>query len=326
MLDGNNIKDIKNIYNIKSQKSFKRMIEEICEEENIKYNLLSKGWVIMLEKEGKTRFISGYKFDLNSHAIGLIADDKYALYDVLNKKDIPIIEHKIVYNKENKFDYAQGCNTYEYVKEYFMKNNKHIVIKPNSGTCGNDVYNVTSVDEIDNILDKIFIKNHSISICPFYNIKHEYRVIMLNGEAKIVYRKNLPRIYGRDNKTIRELLLEFNYDYFANKLQDSKYDKILASGEEYIYNWKYNLSQGSKARKLEDKVLEEKLEKIAKKVCKEINIRFGSIDIIETESNEILVLEVNSGVMVENYIKQNPEEYSVVKNVYKEAIESLFEQ
>ena len=29
------------------------------------------------------------------------------------------------------------------------------------------------------------------------------------------------------------------------------------------------------------------------------------------------VLEVNSGVMVENYIKQNPEEYSVVKNVYK---------
>ena len=72
---------------------FKKIIEDICKENGIKYNFLSKDWVIMLEKDGKNRFISGYKFDLNSHGIGLIVDDKYALYDVLKVKTIPVIEH-----------------------------------------------------------------------------------------------------------------------------------------------------------------------------------------------------------------------------------------
>lgn len=304
--------------------NFKEIIQEICIEDNIKYKFLSKDWVIMLEKDGKTRFVCGYKFDLNSHGIGLIADDKYALYEVLKNKGIPVIEHKIVYNKTNKLDYAIGCNTYEYVKEYFIKNNNHIVIKPNDGTCGNNVFNVTDINEIDSILDKIFVKNYSISICPFYKIKHEYRAIMLNGENELLYAKCLPTVIGDGNKTIRQLLLEFNYDYFIDKLEDSKYDKVLANKETFEYTWKFNLSQGSIVKKVEDKSLSNKLVKLAKQVCDEINIKFGSIDIIQTTNNDLLVLEVNSGVMLENYIRLNPEEYVNAKNIYRNAIKNLF--
>ncbi len=304
--------------------NFKEIIKEICTEDNIKYKFLSKDWVIMLEKDGKTRFISGYKFDLNSHGIGLIADDKYALYEVLKSKNIPVIEHKIVYNKMNNLDYAIGCNTYEYVKEYFEKNNNNIVIKPNDGTCGKNVFNVTDVNEIDIVLDKIFLKNYSISMCPFYKIKHEYRAIMLDGENKLLYTKYLPIVTGDGNKTIRQLLLDFNYDYFIDKLEDSKYDKVLPKNKTFEYNWKFNLSQGSIAKKLNDKVLQDRLIKIAKQVCKEINLKFGSIDIIETTNNELLVLEVNSGVMLENYIRLNPNEYIYAKDIYRNAIKNLF--
>lgn len=304
---------------------FKEIIKEICNEKNIEYKTLSNDWVIMLEKEGKTRFISGYKFDLNSHGIGLIADDKYAMYDVLKHKNIPVIEHKIVYNKTNQLDYAIGCNTYEYVKKYFLENNNHIVIKPNNGTCGNNVFNVTKINEIDDILDKIFVNNYSISICPFYKIKHEYRVIILNGESKLLYTKYLPVVVGDGNKTIRQLLLEFNPEYFMDKLNDSKYDRILKCREKYEYNWKFNLSQGAIAKKIENYLLIEKLDTLAKKVSNEINLKFGSIDIIETTQNKLFVLEVNSGVMLENYIKLNPSEYTIVKDIYKHAIEKLFE-
>lgn len=304
--------------------NFKEIIKEICTEDNIKYKFLSKDWVIMLEKDGKTRFISGYKFDLNSHGIGLIADDKYALYEVLKSKNIPVIEHKIVYNKMNNLDYAIGCNTYEYVKEYFEKNNNNIVIKPNDGTCGKNVFNVTDVNEIDIVLDKIFLKNYSISMCPFYKIKHEYRAIMLDGENKLLYTKYLPIFTGDGNKTIRQLLLDFNYDYFIDKLEDSKYDKVLPKNKTFEYNWKFNLSQGSIAKKLNDKLLQDRLIKIAKQVCKEINLKFGSIDIIETTNNELLVLEVNSGVMLENYIRLNPNEYIYAKDIYRNAIKNLF--
>ena len=282
------------------KKNFKEIIKEICIEDNINCKFLSKDWVIMLEKDGKTRFISGYKFDSNSHALGLIADDKYALYEVLKSKNIPIIEHKIVYNKTNNLDYAIGCNTYEYVKEYFHKNNENIVIKPNEGTCGKNVFNITDVNEIDIILDKIFLKNFSISICPFYKIKHEYRAIMLDGENALLYAKYLPVVTGDGNKSIRQLLLDFNYDYFVNKLKDSKYDEVLPKNKTFEYNWKFNLSQGSIAKKVNDKILQDRLIKIAKQVCNEINLKFGSVDIIETTDNELLVLEVNSGVMLEN--------------------------
>ncbi len=304
---------------------FKKIIEDICRENGIKYNFLSKDWVIMLEKNGKKRFISGYKFDLNSHGIGLIADDKYALYDVLKVKKIPVIEHKIVYNKTNNSDYAIGCNTYEYVKDYFTQNNNHIVIKPNNGTCGRNVFNVTDINEIDTILDKLFKTNYSISICPFYEIKNEYRVIMLNGEKKLLYAKYLPIVIGNGKKTIRQLLLEFNPIYFKDKLKDSKYDKILNDKEKFEYNWKFNLSQGSIAKMVENKSLEEKLIQIAKDVCNNINLRFGSIDIVETINGKLLVLEANSGVMIDNYIKLNPNEYNLVKEIYKEAVESLLE-
>lgn len=228
---------------------FMKIIEEICDEQKIKYKFLSKDWIIMLEKDGKTRFISGYKFDLNLHGIGLVVDDKYALYEVLKEKEIPVINHKIVYDKSNKLEYATNCNTHEYVKEYFKKNNNHIVIKPNNGTCGNNVFNVTNINEIDEILDKLFINNYSISMCTFYKIKHEYRVIMLNGESELIYAKYLPIVIGDGKKTIRKLLFEFNYDYFVNKLGDPKYDRVLANNERFEYNWKFNLSQGSIAKK-----------------------------------------------------------------------------
>ena len=304
--------------------SFKEIIEQVCNENKIKYKLLSNDWIIMLEKDGKTRYICGYKFDLNGHGIGLITDDKFALYEVLKTKDIPVIEHKIVYNKDNHNDYAMDCNTYEYVKDFFFKHNQNIVIKPNNGMCGYDIFNITDINEIDTILDKLFIKNFSISICPFYNIKHEYRVIMLDGESKLVYRKYLPIVIGDGKKTLRELLLKFNNDYFQGKLQDSKYDRILAKCEKFQYDWKFNLSQGAIAKRLEDEELYEKLTKIAKQVCRETNLKFANVDIIETTNNDLLVLEANSGVMIEKYVDLNPDEYITAKEIYAVAIEKLF--
>ncbi|MBQ9280085.1 MAG: hypothetical protein IJ215_03465 [Clostridia bacterium] len=304
--------------------TFHEIIQEICDENQIRYSFLSKDWVIMLEKEGKTRFIAGYKFDLNSHGIGLVADDKYALYEVLKSKKIPVIEHNIVYRPTNHLDYAIGCNSYEYVKEYFLKNHQHIVIKPNDGSCGKNVFHVTNINEIDAILDKIFVKHYSISICPFYDIKHEYRAIMLNGELELLYAKYLPVVVGDGTKTIRQLLVEWNHNYFIDKLKDDKYDKVLPAGEKFEYNWKFNLSQGSIARKVEDPLLATKITTLAQRVCKEIDIRFGSIDIIETAKGELFVLEVNSGVMTEGYLNLHKEEYPVVKKIYQKAIESLF--
>ena len=81
-----------------------KLIQTICEEENIKFQLLSKNWVSILEKDNKTKFIFGYKFDLNPHGLGELLDDKYATYEMLSKKQIPIIPHHILFSLQNKED------------------------------------------------------------------------------------------------------------------------------------------------------------------------------------------------------------------------------
>ena len=86
--------------------TFQKIVKEICEDNKITFNILSKDWIITLEKDGKVKYIAGYKFDLNRHGLGLILDDKYAMYDVLNKFNLPIIKHYIVYRDNNLNDYA----------------------------------------------------------------------------------------------------------------------------------------------------------------------------------------------------------------------------
>ena len=190
--------------------NFHKLIKEICDEEKITYHILSKDWIMMLEKDNKTKFICGYKFDLNNHGLGDIIDDKYAMYEVLKKKHIPTIEHKIIFKCDNNNEYAKNSNNYNNVFQYFKENNDDIVIKANDGTCGNEVYHIKNVVDILPCLNKLFIKNFSISICPFYNIKSEYRLIILNNKCLLMYGKKRPIIVGNGKNTIRELLLKFN--------------------------------------------------------------------------------------------------------------------
>ena len=76
-----------------------KLLKEICESKNIKVNFVSKDWVMVLQKDNKVKYIIGYKFPLNNHVVGQICDDKYALYDVLKKLNIPVAEYHILFKK-----------------------------------------------------------------------------------------------------------------------------------------------------------------------------------------------------------------------------------
>ena len=57
------------------------------------------------------------------------------------------------------------------------------------GSNGNDVFLCTSFIEVKSVLEDIFQRSYSASICPFYEIDIEYRLIYLNGECKLIYGK-----------------------------------------------------------------------------------------------------------------------------------------
>ena len=261
----------------------KELVKEICVEKNIDYKILSKDWIMKLERDNKISYIVGSRFSINSVTAASIASDKYATYDVLKNANLPIIDHKMIFNPKFRKGCVSDFNSKKEIKDYINScKNKKIVLKANDGSCGRDVYLCKSVREVNKNMKKIFSRKASASICPFYEIDTEYRVICLDGECKL--------IYGKKN-----------------------------SDE----NWKHNLSQGASVIEVDDESLKAKLKEIALKATNEIGLRFASVDIIRLVTGELLIIEVNSGVTINKYTEFVSNGREIAKKIYGEAIEKM---
>lgn len=262
---------------------YHQILEEICQEDGIELTWLSSDWLAVMQKDGQKRQALGYgKFDLNPTAASLAANDKYVTFDLLRHFGVPVIEHAMLYAADNHSAYVEDRNTPEYIAEYFARHNNHLVIKPNEGQCGMGISQITALEQIPEALAEAFRLSFSASMCPFYDIEHEYRVVMLDGEARLIYQKN------RQN------------------------------------DWRFNLSQGASVSQIADKILSEKLTILAQAAAKAIGLRFCSVDLIKPVDNELMVIEVNSGVAIVHYLEQFPNDYKKAKAIYRDAIQKMF--
>lgn len=297
------------------EKQFNRIIKQICQEKNIQYEELSDDWIIKLKKDNKNKFLVGYKFDLNTQATAEICNDKFALFAVLESEGIQVIKHNIIFkNEENK------------LKKYFNDYNQDIVLKPNNGTCGNNVLHICDYNRLKDEYNRLINKCYSVDICPFYNIENEYRVIYLPNKQHI-YKKIKPIITGDGIHTVRELLIDFNKEYFSKeenfKNDNISADYIPALGEIIEYEWRFNLSKGAKISNVDDKE-KEILMGIVRKIVEVIGVKFVSIDIVKLTNNQYIVMEINSGVMMENLIKLEENGEQIAKDLYGDAIDLMF--
>lgn len=297
------------------EKQFNKIIKQICQEKSIQYEELSDDWIIKLTKENRNKFIVGYKFDLNNQATSEICNDKFALYAVLKSEEIPVIEYNILFkNEEDKLE------------KYFYEDNQNVVLKPNNGTCGNNVLHICEYDKLKSEYNKLISKYYSVDICPFYEIESEYRVIYLPTKQHI-YKKVKPIITGDGVHSVKELLIEFNSEYFGDernlKSENISADYIPKFGEKIEYEWRFNLSRGAKIADVDD---EEKniLMNMINNIIKVINLKFVSIDIVKLTNNQYMVMEINSGVMMENLVKLQDDGIQIAKSVYGEAIDLMF--
>lgn len=297
------------------EKQFNKIIKQICQEKSIQYEELSDDWIIKLTKENRNKFIVGYKFDLNNQATSEICNDKFALYAVLKSEEIPVIEYNILFkNEEDKLE------------KYFYEYNQNVVLKPNNGTCGNNVLHICEYDKLKSEYNKLISKCYSVDICPFYEIESEYRVIYLPIKQHI-YKKVKPIITGDGVHSVKELLIEFNSEYFGDernlKNENISVDYIPKFGEKIEYEWRFNLSRGAKIADVDD---EEKniLINMINNIIKVIDLKFVSIDIVKLTNNQYMVMEINSGVMMENLVKLQDDGIQIAKSVYGEAIDLMF--
>ena len=64
-----------------------------------------------------------------------------------------------------------------------------VVAKPNEGTSGRFVFRANSEAELEHAAQEIFASHLSLAISPYVEIEQEVRVILLDDDPLVVYRK-----------------------------------------------------------------------------------------------------------------------------------------
>lgn len=313
---------------MEKKKPFYTILDEICEEKNIKQEMLSYGWIRKLQKENKSHYIMRYQFDLNSSISHSIADDKYATYEILKDKGVPVIPHKMIFNPKTRSAYYDK-NFSSHINEILDKNNHKVVVKANDSCEGKDVYFCNTKIEVEEVIGKLLEeKNDTLSICPYLDIDYEYRVIYLCGEILYAYKKKKPYVIGDGKKNLAKLIEEKDSNEIRldiDKRLDLNY--IPKENEEVTISWKHNLSGGAEPVKVDDTdIYIEKIKEIAKKAGDAINISFASIDVALTRNKEIVVMEINASVCMNKFSEIFENGKEIAKSVYSKAIDKMFEE
>jgi predicted ATP-grasp superfamily ATP-dependent carboligase len=313
---------------LNSQRIFVEALRKYCAEREIAIDIKSDGWLIVMQRGATRRCAFGYDIGLNSAVAHRIANDKAATAEVLQMAGVACVPHTLFLSPEmNK--YVSQPGSWEAMLRLLGAHPHGIVVKPNEGTTGESVFTVSTKPGLELVVSRIFSSHLSLAISPHVNIEDEVRVVLLVGDAVVVYGKTRPSIVGDGKHSLLELALAATpieqrstvLPGMIGDLDKAELDGILPSGQRRVLNWHHNLDSGARPTLLSHGKVRDACAVIAIRAAKAIDIRFASIDVIKV-NGAWQVLEINSGVMMEALSRLHPE---LVYAAYNSALDKVFQ-
>jgi glutathione synthase/RimK-type ligase-like ATP-grasp enzyme len=312
-----------------SRRIFMNAVQKYCLAHGIAVESRSEGWLLVLQRGDKRHFAFGYDLGLNSAIAHRLASDKAATSDVLQFCGVARVPHTLVLNPElNK--YVGPAQPWQTMLRHLKENPGGLVVKPNEGTSGELVFRVSSEQELELAAHRIFSANESLALSPYLDIDNEVRVVLLDHRPLVVYRKDRPSVTGDGQRSLLELALAALpaearaavLSGLAGELDSGALERIVPPGQRQVLNWRHNLEWGAQPFLLEQGAMRDTCVEMAVNAAKSIDIRFGSIDLVQADG-QWLVLEINSGVMMEALGKHHPD---LVYATYGAALDEVFSE
>jgi glutathione synthase/RimK-type ligase-like ATP-grasp enzyme len=317
---------------LNSRRTFVDAVKKYCAGHGITVESRSQGWLLILQRGAKRHFAFGYDLGLNSVIAHRIASDKAATAEILRFCGVPCIPHTLILNpKLNEYvapSRASDSQPWETMLRLLRENPNGLVVKPNEGTSGESVFMVTSEQDLELAAHRIFSANASLVLSPWLDIENEVRVVLLDHHPLIVYNKIRPTVTGDGQHSLLELALAATpaearatvLSGMAGDLDRTALGRILPLGQRQVLNWRHNLDSGAQPSVLEQGAMRDACVAMAVSAAKSIDIRFGSIDLVQADGTW-QILEVNSGVMMEALSKRHPD---LVYAAYSAALDKVF--
>jgi carbamoylphosphate synthase large subunit len=237
--------------------------------------------VYKVEKSGQSFLMNGVDLGLNTTSAASIANSKSLTYSVLSYARVPCVEHLFLLHPHSPY---ASEDVYEKATCFFETFGPHLVVKPDNGMQGNDVFKVESLAELHESTTHLFTKSLNVALSPYYEAKYEYRVVVLNGEAKLSFTKE--------------------------KVHSWKHN--LTGGHAKVIELDF----------LDNSCLN-KLHQHAVEAANALQLTFCTVDVLHTK-NGFKVLEVNASVFLSEYMKSSLLAKQRVYHLYKEAFNLMF--
>jgi glutathione synthase/RimK-type ligase-like ATP-grasp enzyme len=306
------------------------LIKELAAEQDYQLASFSQDWILRLVKDGVARHIFGYNFEINSATAQLTAGDKAAVSDLLAHLGVPHVEHRIFLHPRLS-GYVSSQGNWPAMLAYAQQVGYPLVAKPNTGTGGEGVSRVDNPADLERTTTALFQLHRSICLSPFLDLEQEYRAVMLDGECELLYTKRRPHVVGDGRSSVLELIEQLHLNgSLSQELAGQAIEQhrgelrqVPDLGQEVLIGWKHNLGEGSAPHLVDEGPLYDQLVELARRAAQAINIRFASVDIVDS-SGDLLVLEINSGVMMEYFVRHTPEGRQKAKHTYAKALTKMF--
>ena len=312
---------------LNSQRTFVNAVQKYCADNGIAVETRSQGWLMVMQKGPRRHLAYGYDMGLNSAVTHRIANDKAATAELLEMDGIACVPHAF-FPGPALSEYASATGSWQAMLAHLTQNPDGIVVKPNEGTSGNLVFKVLTKPSLELAVNEIFSLNLNLAISPYLEIKNEVRVILVDTLPVIVYSKSRPSIVGDGVHSILELALATMpaerlsalLPRMVADLDSATLETVLPPGQRHALNWRHNLDSGAEPVLLQQGATRERCVEIAIQAAKSIELRFGSIDVVEVD-DAWRILEINSGVVMEALGKAHPE---LVYAAYAAALDKVF--
>ena len=309
------------------QRIFVEAIRNYCAAHGIAVEVRSDGWLIVMQRGLQRRLALGYDLGLNNAVAHRIANDKAATSEVLSLSGLACVPHTLFLNPR-LHAHLPPAGSWDPMLALLAEHPAGVVVKPNEGTSGRFVFLATGKPKLELAVQRIFESHASLSISPYLDIAQEIRVVLLDETPLVVYSKNRPSVIGDGKRSLLELAIAATSAErraavlrgMTDDLGRDQLDAIVPAGERRMLNWRHNLDSGSRPVLLESGEIRDTCIALATKAARTIGIRFASVDVVHA-GRRWLVLEINSGVMMESLGRLHPE---LVGAAYEAALDQVF--
>ena len=296
---------------------FVKMIFDICKDNGIELTSISRRNIFRLSHNDVVANICNFNFDINSSASAEICKSKEAVHTILDKNNVPNVKHVC-----NHKDSIKGL--YKVLADMLSLYGS-VVVKPDANRSDSDIYIVDNAYELSGVLVELAESYDNVILSPYYDIKEEYNVVVLDGEVKLIYCKEKLQVSGDGERTILELLsCRENIDSIisVSTLRTDVLDYIPENGELVTLDVNRDFRYSSQSCVREKSDVSDEVITLAMKAVSKLRLCFAEVSIINV-NNAYMVLNVHSDVNLADFAQQCPDNYDIAKGIYTDVIKRM---